>query len=153
VDFFRGTTVFTDTAGLMRGKVKTSSEGTERNGEQTRMERDNRSADTPVTPGERLVLWARILDTTDEMLRLAQRGDWQTLDTLSLERETWLQSFFASPLPRELHARIKKDIRHIQTVDIEVVRTVQKNRAALTDEITRLQARKKRIKDYLSNCG
>jgi uncharacterized protein YceH (UPF0502 family) len=115
------------------------------------MQDDNRSDTAPLARGERLALWAKILETTEEMLHVAQRGDWQTLDRMSEQREEQLKAFFATPLPEELHALIKKDIRHIQDIDANVVHRVQKSRAVLTDEITRLQARKKRIKDYLSN--
>lgn len=115
------------------------------------MQEDNRPDIPPPSQGERLAQWADILEMTEEMQQLAQRGDWQSLDEMSARREELLQAFFATPLPEDLHELIKKDIRHIQDIDANVVHRVQKSRAVLTDEITRLQAQKKRIKDYLSN--
>lgn len=115
------------------------------------MQDDNRPDTSSLSQGERLALWAEILEMTEEMQHVAQRGDWQTLDDMSGRREEHLRKFFATPVPEELQELVKKDIRHIQEIDAEVVHRVQKSRALLTDEITRLQAQKKRIKDYLSN--
>lgn len=115
------------------------------------MSPDTPSDNTPDSQGERLALWARILEATDELRALAGRSDWQALDELSVRREAWLQEFFRTPVPDELNDLIRRDIRYIQEADAEVVQLVEKNRALLTDEISRLQTHRKRIRDYLSH--
>ncbi len=101
--------------------------------------------------GECLAMWSDILEITEQLQGMAQRGDWSSLDTLSRRRETLLREFFANPVPDDLRETIQRDIRRIQDMDADVVHQVQKSRAVLTDELTRLQAHKKRIRDYLSN--
>ena len=95
--------------------------------------------------------WTEIMQLSDRLLELAKASDWEQLDELSAEREQMLKDFFGQPIAESLHAGIQEDIRHITEQDKVIVQVVQNNRTELADEITRLQARKRMIKDYLSN--
>mgnify|MGYP001152849749 CR=1 FL=1 len=106
---------------------------------------------TETTQGERLAMWSKILEITEQLQSLAQRDDWAGLDILSQQREALLRDFFAADVPAELQQMIQRDIRHIQELDADVVRKVQKSRSALTDEINRLQTHRTRVRNYLSN--
>lgn len=101
--------------------------------------------------GNQHTRWLQLIEMTKELKRLAQRGDWNGLNSLSARRDILLNDFFSQDLVDDMRTIVQKDIAFIKQTDEDTVMIVQKNKDLLAEEITRLQVKRKQIQSYISN--
>jgi hypothetical protein len=95
--------------------------------------------------------WLQILELSRNILECAQRSDWEKVDAQASAREAELDAFFRQAVESTLVETVQKGIAEMMAQDEEIVRLVKKNREDLAREIMDLQAKRKQIRDYISN--
>lgn len=110
----------------------------------------NKSDNQEKSLTDQWISWKKILDTSQQLLQLAEQKNWPRLSRLQQERDQFIEQFFLTQPHPELLSKIQSDIKIICDQDRKIIQMVEENREQLGAEAQRLQSMKNRIQQYVS---
>lgn len=100
-----------------------------------------------LTP-ERAAQLLQALELTRGLLEAARAGDWERAAHLQARRESLLQSFFATPPPREAEAAVAARLQEMAALNDEAAALISQARDALGAELQTLNRGRRAARAY-----
>ncbi|ALP52667.1 hypothetical protein Tel_05615 [Candidatus Tenderia electrophaga] len=105
---------------------------------------------------EALTPLAVLLDETERMLALAQKGEWEALVALEAERGPRLEAYFdtlAAALREQYRDQLRRAIEYILNADKQIIALGEATKAEAVDSLRQSQSARKASAAYQRNDG
>ena len=90
----------------------------------------------------------RLLKRAEEMLALAEQGEWTLLAQREQERQELASDLFANPVPREAASTVAECVREVLTIDQKLLALVDQRKEEAVQALREAEVGKKALDAY-----